>query len=864
MNPTPRVIAFRRTIFIALGAVIFASAVRGQTPSSRLVPGLQADGATLLHNLWPIRPVGRQVPLGDFPVNLAVDPSGRYAAVLHAGRNAHQIRVIELDSGREVSRRAVHQAFYGLAFSADGRQLVASGGADDVLRVFDFHDGELTPVREVALAAPEMHSAVAGVALADDGQTGFASLLFVSRVAAVNLRTGATLWTASLDPPGATPTPRRDEGLPMDPKGLLDYRPLVQNSDPLGLVYDAVRQRLYASLWGSSEVAVLDARDGTVLARWAVRLHPNEMVLAPDGRRLFVANGGRNSVTVLDADTGETQETLSSAIASDDLPGSTPDSVALSRDGRCLFVANAYNNNVAVFDVSVERQGRVLGFIPTGWFPSSVRLTPAGDRLLVVSARGLTPKPNNLGETTTFTRIDSLYLGSLGIVDFPPLGIGDRLRAWLGRGDPWHRAAFAQALAPWTAAAERCHPAPVPPPPSPDNPVPAQRGGKTPIRYVIYVIKENRTYDQVLGDLPEGNGDPHLCLFPERVTPNVHKIARQFTLFDNFYANAERSEGGHEWSTAAYSSEFVEKIWPPFANHDETRLPYPAEGRYAAAVPALGYIWDRALACQLTYRDYGEFVVGGATPRDPATSAVPALAGHVDPYYHGWDLHYPDTARAERFIAELHRFEAEGDMPRLQILRLPNDHTEAARAGALSPRAMVAQNDLALGRLVEAVTHSRFWPQTAMFIVEDDAQNGPDHVDAHRTEALVVSPYTRRRFVDSTAYTTCSMLATMEYLLGMAPLSQFDDAAAPMRPSFQPTADLTPYAAESARVDLLERNPAGTPAAALSARMNFAREDANDDQLFNRVLWLSLRGDGAVPAPVHAAFVWPLPGGDDD
>jgi YVTN family beta-propeller protein len=847
------------------GAVWATAAAAKAEPPARILPGLQADGSTLLHNQWPIRPAGRQVELGDFPVNLAVDPSGRYAAALHASRGAPEIRVVDLATGQALPPVPLHQTFYGLAFSPDGKRLICSGGDDDVIQVFDFHDGRLFHRSEVKLAAPETHSAVAGVAFGADSRTAFATLLFVSRVAAVDLDTGATRWMTSLDPPGATPVPRQDDGATSDSKGLEDLRPLVHNANPLALVHDRRRHRVYASLWGSSEVAVLDAGDGRVLARWTVGLHPNELVLAPDGRRLFVANGGRNSVTVLDADTGQATETLSSSISPRDLPGSTPDSLALSRDGTCLFVANADNNNVAVFDVSASGQGRALGFIPTGWFPTSVRLTPDERKLLVVSGQGLTPKPNNRGETTAFTNVGLLYRGSLGLIDLPPAGAWTRLRTFLRRGGSWQGAAFGRALARWTAVADLCHPAPIPPPPEPGNPIPAQRGGPTPIRYVIYIIKENRTYDQVLGDMPEGNGDPHLCLFPEEVTPNIHRLARQFGLYDNFYANAEFSAEGHEWSMAGYASEFVEKVELVGLNHDQTKIPYPAEGIYAAAVPALGYIWDQAKAAGITYRDYGEFVVGGGTPHNPCTSDMPALIGRVDPYYHGWNLEYSDLRRADRFISELHRFEAEGEMPRLQIIRLPNDHTAAAKAASLTPKAMVAQNDLALGRIVEAVTHSRFWPRTAVFIVEDDAQNGPDHVDAHRTEALVVSPYSRRACVDSTAYTSCSMLASMEYLLGFQPMSQFDAAAPPMRRGFQAAADLSPYAAVPARIDLGQRNPARTRAAAISARMDFTREDANDDQVFNRVLWLSERGERSVmPAPVHAAFVRSLPGGDDD
>ncbi|HEX3730357.1 MAG TPA: hypothetical protein VHV47_11175, partial [Opitutaceae bacterium] len=345
----------------------------------------------------------------------------------------------------------------------------------------------------------------------------------------------------------------------------------------------------------------------------------------------------------------------------------------------------------------------------------------------------------------------------------------------------------------------------------------------------------------------------------------LHRLARQFVLLDNFYANAEVSASGHEWSMAGYASEFVEKTWPINYDHAAPKEPYTSEGRFAAAVPALGYLWDQARKAAVSFRDYGEFVTGGGTSGEPSTALLPALKGHVDPLYRGWDLDYSDLNRAERFIEELHRFELAGDMPRFQILRLPNDHTQAAKAGKLRPQSMVAQNDLALGRMIEAISHSRFWPQTAVFIVEDDAQNGPDHIDAHRTEALLVSPYVRRRAVDSTPYTTCSMLATMECLLGMAPMSQFDAAAAPMRASFQAKADLTPFESAPAQTSLEERNPAGTKAAAASARMNFRREDANDDFLFNQVLWQAMRGENAiVPAPVHAAFVRPIPGGDDD
>jgi hypothetical protein len=483
--------------------------------------------------------------------------------------------------------------------------------------------------------------------------------------------------------------------------------------------------------------------------------------------------------------------------------------------------------------------------------PTAVRLTPDGGRLLVVSARGLAPHANPRGpqpdapDTSATQYIARLYRGSLGIVAWP------------------RREALAGALARWTADALAGRP--VPRREETPSAVPREPGAPTPLDHVIYIIKENRTYDQVFGDLPQGNGDPALCLFPEKITPNHHALAREFVLLDNFYANAEVSASGHEWSMAGYATEFVDKVWPINYRDNPTKFRYPAEGRYVAAVPANGYLWDRAAAAGVSYRSYGEFTTNGRTPADPVTTTTPALRGHIDEYFRGWDLRYPDAKRADRFIAELHRLEAAGDMPRLQIVRLPNDHTEGTRPGSRTPRAMVADNDLALGRLVEAVSRSKFWPRTAIFVVEDDAQNGPDHVDAHRTVALVISPYVRRGMVDSTPYTTCSMLHTIEMLLGLAPMSLFDETATPMRASFRDQPDLTPYTARPVNVDLDERNTEKSPLAATSRRLDFSREDAADEQALNRAVWASVRGPGSLmPAPVHAVFVHPLASADAD
>jgi hypothetical protein len=615
------------------------------------------------------------------------------------------------------------------------------------------------------------------------------------------------------------------------------------------VVWDESSGRAYVTEWGRAVVAVLDLATGRCVDRWACGLHPNELVLGRDGR-LFVSNGGANTVSVFDTHSGRLVETLTTAIRAGSIPGVTPDSLTLSPDGRTLFVANAYTNNVAVFSVANAAASRALGFLPTGWFPTGIRLSPDGRRALVLTARGLEAKSDSPGWKNGHYDINHLYEGSLAIIA-------------LGQDDE----AFRAALAGWTATAESLHPAAAPVR-EPGNPIPASVGQPSPIRYVIYIIRENRTYDQVLGDMPQGNGDPSLCLFPEAITPNAHALARRFVLLDAVFANAEVSASGHEWSMAGYSSEFVEKSWPVDYGHREGNVPYPSEGRYKAAVPALGYIWDQAAAAGVTYCSYGEFVVTGDRGNASVTSNMPSLLGHVDPDYEGWNLAVRDVTRAARFIGQLHHFEKTGDMPRLQILRLPQDHTEGGKAKAWTPNAMVADNDWALGQIVEAVSHSSFWAQTAIFVIEDDAQSGPDHVDAHRTVGFAISPYIRPGMVDSTPYTTCSMLRTMELILGLQPLSQFDAAAAPLVASFKSTPDLTPYVAVRPAVDMDAANPAKTSAARLSARMDFSREDRVEDRLLTRAVWKAVRGSAAEPpAPVHAAFVRSLPASaevDDD
>ncbi len=877
------------TLLVILGACSSSRPTLTQRDLARGVPdvpGAKRDGSVLLPNQWSLRPVGRQIALGDFPVNIAVSPNGRHAAVLHSGNSENEIIIVDLktNSVRVVSRVSVEESFYGLAFAPDGRRLFCSGAGDEVVHAFDFEEGYLSGHQQIALRERKLRSVPAGLALSRDGQNLYVANLFGHRVSYVGLTDGKTngetlFSTNALLAFGTNSTATEDEAAitKRAEAALSDARSDLPY--PYGCVVDDKRQRLYVSLWAQACVAVIDLNTRQLVTRWSVEEHPNEMLLSKSGRHLYVANANRNSVSVLDTDTGKTVETLVAELLPNSPPGNTPNSLALSPDEKHLFVANANINTVAVFDVSTPGRSGSIGFIPVGWYPTSVRVTPDGKKLLVANGKGLISKPNRNGpaigrEAPASVReyIAHLMQGSLSIIDLPA---GEK---------------FNTQLKTWTTRAYSCLPAhartnvvvaeeeetnlaadqPETRNPKPgtnhwSNPIPRTLGETSPIKYVFYIIKENRTYDQVLGDMPEGNGDPTITLFGEKVTPNHHALAREFVLLDNFYVESEVSADGHEWTMGAYASDFVEKIWPlSYGHNSHKKYMYPAEGNFPIATPAGGYLWDRAREAGVSYRSYGEFISNGKTLNDPGRTRVKALEGHFDPWYRGFDMDYLDVRRADRLISELKRFEKEGDMPRLQILRIGNDHTSGTTSNKYTPIAAMGDNDLAFGMIVEAISHSKFWKESAIFVVEDDAQNGSDHVDAHRTIAYAISPYIKRRSVDSTMYSTSSMLRTMELILGLKPMSQFDAAAIPMFKSFTSKPDFTPYTLRPAQVDLSARNGPRAPGARRSAMMDFTKEDAADDLALNEVIWQFVKGeDSVMPPPRRAAFVFNHPAKDD-
>jgi DNA-binding beta-propeller fold protein YncE len=820
----------------------------------RVLPGVQSSGVIQLPNQWSLRPAGQQIELGDFPVNIALHPSGKWLAVLHAGYGDHEVAIVDLQMEKFLSWRssrtllpeprkkvicrvAMDQAFYGLCFSPDGKTLFASGGEFEVVHAYEFGEGLLSHHRQLPVANTKNKFVVAGIGIDPAGKLLAAAGPWGDAVSLVPIDNPSDRSTISFD----------------------------KESYPYACLVDHTGKHLYVSLWNKASVAVIDldtsavsrngangkeGKRGILAGSWPTEKHPTEMVLSPDGKTLFVACANSTMVSVLDTQTGKGLETISCSLYPQTLAGNTPNSLSLTPDGQMLFVANADANNLAVINVSTAGQAKALGFIPTGWYPTSVRYNPTDKRLYIANGKGSMSRANVQGPQPLLPRnatireyIGGLFRGTLSVLDVPT----------------------PEKLLPYTKQAYACSPlradlgttgeAPE------GNPIPKKVGDPSPIKHCIYIIKENRTYDQVFGDIKHGNGDPNLCIFGEAVTPNHHKLARQFVLLDNFYCDGEVSADGHQWSMGAYATDFVEKTWPLSYRGSPTKKLdiYVSEGNFdAIARPAGGYLWDRCAEASVSYRSYGEWIQNGKTLKDPGKATVKALEGHFDPWFRGFDLEYSDQKRADRFIEELKGFEKDGEMPQLIILRLPNDHTAGTKPGSHTPTALVADNDLALGRVVEAVSQSKFWKDTALFVIEDDAQNGSDHVDAHRTVALVVSPYTKRGKVDSSLYSTTSMVRSIELILGLKPMSQFDAAARPMYFSFQAKADVRPYEHVVPKVDLSEKNQKTAWGADLSEKFDLTKEDAVDDLILNEVIWRSVRGASSpMPPPVRAAFVVP-------
>jgi len=882
---------------------------------------------------------GQPRTTNSFPTAAALSPDGRYLALLNNGRGTAEssfqqsIAVLDLetntltdypDSRLKVDARQTY--FLGLAFSLDGKRLYASlasltdpegktkGDTGNGVAVYAFAAGRVTsesflkiPLQPLAAGKQPTHrnprlpvgKAVpypAGLSVIGEGR-------HETLLVADNLSDDAVLVDAAS---GAIL--RRFD---------LSTRKFVPGSYPYAVVATRDGKRGYCSLWNASQVAELDLQQGKV-TRWislqapdsnlAAGSHPTALLLSPDETRLYVTLSNADAVAVIDTRTGERTALLSMLLPGQKHGGAYPNALAQTADGNRLFVANASLDAVAVFDLSAASLNSApLGFIPTEWYPTA--LAVRGDELFIATGKGQGTGPNSGpavkgGPDSKHPYIVSLIRGSVARLNIKESerslaqSTEEVLQSNLMRGN-------ADAL-------------------------PFQ-GGVNPIKHVIYIIKENRTYDQIFGDLKDADGDPSLCMYGEAITPNEHRLARQFGILDNFYDSGEVSGDGHVWSMAAISSDYTEKTWQIGYRGNQRTYDYEGsvadgypieEGMPDVNEPGSGYIWANVARHGLSHRNYGEFVStewcdsppedrspregtpltagagcqrtsvhpgellptevgdphGGASPwpwpvpliaQDVPTK--PELRDHYDPNFADFRLDYPDQLRADEFLNEFSGFvrakqEGKGaELPNFVILRLPNDHTAGTQVGMPAPEASVADNDLAVGRVAEALSHSPYWDDTAIFVIEDDAQDGADHVDAHRSTAMVISKYAPvtagHPFVDHNFYTTVNMIHTMETLLGLPPMNNNDSQAAIMAPLFSGQGDQPAFTADRSnlRNGLIYRvNSRRSPGAKESSRLDFSHADAADTEKLNAILWRESKGNAPMPVPRHTI----IPAGD--
>ncbi len=826
---------------------VFASCAAGDVLEKGTV-GRGDDGTYVVATQQIIDPAGESVLFPGRPVDLALSPDESLLAV----KNRNDIVFVD------VATRTVRQTLTlpkggnshcGIAWTRDGKGVWTTESGSTLYFAQCNPDGLFAWVKEKEMGLPGSNGAPAPGGFFLDEENGRLCVA-LSRNNSLGIVNLSTKTVETEIPVGIAPYTVLCRGSRAYVTNWGGRRPGKDDvTGPTGGSRAVVDPRTGVASTGT--VSVVDLEGKTVIKDIAVGLHPCAIVLAPDGSRLYVANANSDTISVIDTATNECVNTFD-VKPMKELPfGSAPNALVLGPDGTTLFVANGGNNAIAVIDTA---QGTVKGFIPVGWYPGAVTLAHGG-MLCVANIKGVgslyekaneeEKRKNGLGAPSGHNSHD--LLGSVTLVAVPGADELERLTVRVGvnmRLPLLHKALHLAGVPECTV------------------PVPSRPGEVSVFKHVIYVIKENRTYDQVFGDMPEGKGEPKFCQFGEEVTPNQHALARQFVLLDNFYCNGVLSADGHQWCNEGYVADYLEKSFGGFPRS------YPYEGEDALAFAPNGFIWDEVLAKGLTFRDYGEFVTAKIDPpsatwddvhRDllsgeskvgvRATTQLHTLEPYLCPTYVGFPLKVSDAYRMREFMKEFREYEAKGELPNFIIMLLPGNHTAGTKPGMPTPRACVADNDYALGQMVDAVSHSRFWPETAIFVVEDDPQAGLDHVDGHRTVALCVSPHTKRGCVDSTFYNQTGMLRTMELILGLPPLNQIDMASTPMLNAFTDKPDLTPYTVCPSRVPLDEMNPNLNSLqgrqrywAQRSVRLPLDEADEADEDTLNRILWHSTKG----------------------
>ena len=939
-------------ILLAVSSFAAAQSPRVQ-PSSGFAP---LPTGKQLHLPEP----GAPQSLNSLPMAAAWSPDHRYLALVNAGFGtlesgyAQSIAILDAASGKlrdfpePLTALGAAQTLYsGIAFSADGTRLYVAvdslssptGGKPDHtgngILVYSFQGGAphydhvipigLQPLKPGAhqnqfgapIPAGKAIPAPAGIAVVP-ARPGQPEQLLV----ADNFSDDVLL----IDPASAAILHRFDLSLPPSSPGA----PVtIPSTYPVSVLADSTGRYAYVALWNASAVARLDLTRHTVTQTLPLLppshptdpgSHPAALLLSPDGRLLYVALANRDAVAVvrLAPDSMRLAATLDTRLPGQHYFGAMPDALALSADGSRLYAANTGSNAVAVFNAHPAASAP-LGFIPTDWYPTALAIRD--NQLFVATAKGQGTGPNatppQIPADVTGPAINRLRHRAAVKGAY----IATLLHGSLASIDLRDAAAHLPALTQEAIADNRLR-----------APLPEFHfaSGVNPIHHVIYIIRENRTYDQDLGDLSlngqrVGNGDPALTLYGASITPNLHKLALQFGVLDNFYDSGEVSGDGHVWSTAAITSDYTEKTWQQ--DYRGRERPYDYEGVVEQGYPLLekipdidepdsGYLWTDLARHHVSLYHFGEFISSkfcddsGEAPKDPSplngtpeprpehcdhpailpgapipaiygggrspypwkipliyqnVATKPELVGHFDPDYADFNLSFPDQLRYEEFARHFRQWvgtrsaTGKDEMPAFVMLRFPNDHTAGTTPGMPTPRASVADNDLAVGRTVEAISHSPYWNDTAIFVLEDDAQDGADHVDAHRSVALVVSKYSPRRaqpVVDSRFYTTVSVLRTMEALLGVPPMNNNDAYAPVIAPLFTGSGDQPAYAADTSNRDnglIYTANTRHSSGAAESSKMDFTHEDRINPYKLNVILWRDARGNAPLPPQLGSA-----------
>ena len=799
------------------GKIIFISFL------SLIVVNATAQKVVTLPNGWSLSPAGKSLPLGDLPLNMAVSSSKKWIAVTNNGQSKQSLQLIDVKKEIIVDSIEIAKSWLGLKFSSDEKYLFAGGGNDNWILQYAIINNKLQLKDSIKLGKKWPNKiSPAGIDIDDAKHLLYVVTKDDNSLYIIDLLTKSIFQQIKLDGEA--------------------YTCLLSTN----------KKQLYISCWGCDQLIVFNTDNRKINSQISVGDNPNDICITRDNKFLFVANANDNSVSVINLKESKVVETLTASLFPDAPPGSTSNGLALSNDNKTLFIANADNNCLAVFDVSNPGFSSSKGFIPVGWYPTCVKVI--GKKIWVTNGKGFSsfanpegPNPARKKEKVSYQGgekekevqyIGGLFKGSMSIIDMPSEKQLSIYARQVYKNTPYTKEKESGSMV------------------EAGNPIPSKIGDPSPIKHVFYIVKENRTYDQVLGDVKEGNGDTSLVLFGEKITPNQHKLAKDFVLLDNFYVDGEVSADGHNWSMGAYATDYLEKNW--VTSYGGRGGSYDAEGNRKVANNKGDFIWGACKKAGVGYRTYGEFI-------DNRKANISVLDNHFCPYFVGWDLNVTDTARYYQWAQEFDSLVAAHALPAFMSLRFPNDHTAGLSKGKPTPFAFAADNDLAVGMFLEHLSNSPVWKESVVFILEDDAQNGPDHVDAHRSPAYVAGPYVKRNFVDHTPYTTSGMLRTIELILGLPPMSQYDAAATPLWRSFTAKPDYTSFKSLPSNIDLADKNLVWNELSQKSATFDFTKEDRIPDMEFSEVIWRGVKGLHAVmPAPKRAAFVRVIVKDEDD